>query len=124
MAPGNLKTVVIGQFDPGLNIPFGVDEDLLLFDDGLAVGGTGMVDVARDIPAHGGIHAAVVIEGKEEGMMTLGHVVLISLLRLLVGDDFSDILDDSGSFRDASQGEHPSSLDPGIADGDPVSVRW
>lgn len=107
---GVVEVVLVGEFFAGLDGAEGDDEDPLVFFEGFAVGGAGVVD------EHGGAEAvddgAFGAEGEEVG----DDAVLVAEVGFGFGQAGAIVLADAGAFRDGARGVAAGGVDGGGAD--------
>ena len=58
-----------------------------------------------------GVNHFVLVHMKVEGVIGVGRVVGVAVLRLIPADDFTDIFKQSFAFSDVLQGKHPFAVD-------------
>ena len=58
-----------------------------------------------------GVNHFVFVHMKVEGVIGVGRVVGVAVLRLIPADDFTDIFKQSFAFSDVLQGKHPFAVD-------------
>src|SRR4051794_11005205 len=106
-----LVRVVVRQLVAFGDVADSLDVDALLVVDRFAVRRATVVDETRVVAADGGVDHHRPADAEQEGVMTPHAGIVIPLVGFLMGDAFSDVLDDARAFLDRPSGEGATSLD-------------
>src|SRR5579863_960298 len=99
--------IVKEQFGPGADIANGFDENPALVDDGLAVGVAGMVEIPGVISPSGRVDHGLFVHGEKKGMMPFHRGIIVSGVRLLMGDALADVFNDPCPLGNRPEGKDP-----------------
>ena len=111
-----LKSVVVDQFHSRLNVSDHLDEYSTILPDRLAVGITGVIDVSCDTALSGSIDSILLVDLKQERVVT-GHLGIVVAAGFLFGiDNFSRVFDDPPAFADTADGKNTPPLNAGVLD--------
>src|SRR5262245_47547455 len=103
--------VVVHQLLASLDLANRVYEYAILLDHGFTVRVAGMIDESRRIPAHRRVHDHAIVQVEEKRMVMFARPgERIAAIRLLAGDPFSLLFDDSLAFTNPARREGAASL--------------
>lgn len=86
-----------------------LDPDAAVVDDGIAVGGAGVIEEAGVVAVHGGVDDHLVIDGEEISVMTLGGSVGVTRVGFRGRDTLARVLNEADASRNVMRGKaaHP-----------------
>jgi len=107
----NDQTVVVIEFFAGLDGAKGLDVNAIIFFIGFAVGVTTVIDPPGRVSAVQCIDDPVFIHMKVEGVVGVGGIVRVAVLRFIPADDFTDIFVQSLAFRNVQKRKDAFAMD-------------
>ena len=107
----NDQAVVVIELFTGLDVAQGFDVDAVVVFIGFTVGVAAVVDPTRGVAAVQGVNHPVFIHMEIEGVIGIGRVVGVAVLRLVPADHFTDIFKQGLAFGKVLQGEHTFAVD-------------
>jgi len=107
----NDQAVVVIELFTGLDVAQGLDVNAIVFFIGLTVGVAAVVDPTRGVAAMQGVNHFVFVHMEVEGVIGIGRVVGVAVLRFVPADDFTNILKQGLAFGNVLQGKDTFAVD-------------
>jgi len=107
----NDQAVVVIEFFAGLDVANGLDVNAIIFFIGFAIGVTAVIDPPRRVSAMQSVDDSVFIHMEIEGVVGIGRVVGVAVLRLIPADDFAYIFEQGLAFCNVLQGKDAFAMD-------------
>jgi hypothetical protein len=102
--------VVVTQLITRRDIARRIDEYPTMFDDGLTVAFTLVVDEARVVSADTGIDDRVLVDNEQEGVIVADVVVFVTRVGRLVRQALPEILENSRALPDGGDGKNAAAM--------------
>ena len=120
----NDQAVVVIELFTRLDVAQRFDVDAVILFIGLAVGVAAVIDPARGVAAMQGVNHLVFVHMEVKGMVGVGGVVRVPILRLIPADDLAHVFKQGLAFGNVLQGENAFAVNAGATYLHPTARCW
>lgn len=115
MPLAELQIVVIGEFLFRTDVTAGIDKNPGALFLHLAIGRARVIDPAGGVAAPRRIDYQFVLEREEHRVGRMLMHISVPTVRLIIGDQFASVFNDSRSFWNMDQREHAATVNRGVS---------